>query len=84
MFVKKEVTKNPEMEAFKSEVRCEMSTQKIKLQQLAEKQEVMYEKQEAMCAKQEEMSADLKATLSLLQNRNPWDFYVCALLSFML
>ncbi|MCI51645.1 hypothetical protein A2U01_0072889, partial [Trifolium medium] len=69
--VKKEVTKNPEMEAFKSEVRGEMSAKKIKLQELAEKQVVMYEKQEAMCAKQEEMNVDLKAILSLLQNRNP-------------
>ncbi|MCH96272.1 hypothetical protein A2U01_0017256, partial [Trifolium medium] len=66
-----EIAKNPEMEAFKSEVRDDLSAQKLKLQELSAKQEVMYEKQEAMCAKQEEMSADLKAILSLLQNRNP-------------
>ncbi|MCI09645.1 hypothetical protein A2U01_0030732 [Trifolium medium] len=71
MFVTKKVLENPNMETFKAEVRGELSAQKIKLQELAEKQEVMYEKQEAMCAKQEEMSADLKAILSLLQNRNP-------------
>ncbi|MCI64284.1 hypothetical protein A2U01_0085542, partial [Trifolium medium] len=64
MFVKKNFVENPTFESFKTEVREEMSAQKIKLQELAKKQE-------AMCVKQEEMSADLKAILSLLSNRNP-------------
>ncbi|MCI59130.1 hypothetical protein A2U01_0080385, partial [Trifolium medium] len=50
--------------AFKAEVKEELSAQKMDIQELVRNQKVM-------SAKQEEMSADLKAILSLLQNRNP-------------
>ncbi|MCI73526.1 hypothetical protein A2U01_0094790, partial [Trifolium medium] len=60
LFIKKDFVENPEFEAFKAEVKYELSTQKIDIQELVRNQK-------AMSAKQEEMSVDLKAILSLLQ-----------------
>ncbi|MCI18855.1 hypothetical protein A2U01_0040010 [Trifolium medium] len=53
----KDFVENPTFEAFKTEVRKNISSQNAKLEEL--------------CAKQEAIGADLKLILSLLQNRNP-------------
>ncbi|MCH87356.1 hypothetical protein A2U01_0008224, partial [Trifolium medium] len=68
----KDYVENPAFEAFKAEVKDELSAQKMNLQELAKNQKDMSLKQEAVSAKQEEISADLKAILSILsQNRKP-------------
>ncbi|MCI45972.1 hypothetical protein A2U01_0067212, partial [Trifolium medium] len=64
LFVKKDFAENPEFEAFKAEVKEELSAQKMDIQELIKNQK-------SMSAKQEEMSVDLKAIHSLLQTRNP-------------
>ncbi|MCI53001.1 hypothetical protein A2U01_0074247, partial [Trifolium medium] len=54
MFVKKDFVENPEFEAFKAEVKEELSAQKSQITEIMQNQK-------NMAAKQEEMSADLKA-----------------------
>ncbi|MCI10724.1 hypothetical protein A2U01_0031819, partial [Trifolium medium] len=62
LFVKKEFVENPEFEAFKAEVKEELSSQKKDIQELMTNQR-------AMAAKQEDMNADLKAILSILRQK---------------
>ncbi|MCI11902.1 hypothetical protein A2U01_0033005 [Trifolium medium] len=62
LFVKKEFVENPEFEAFKAEVKEELSSQKKDIQELMTNQR-------AIAAKQEDMSADLKAILSILRQK---------------
>ncbi|MCH87623.1 hypothetical protein A2U01_0008498 [Trifolium medium] len=69
MFVKKDYVENPAFEAFKSEVKEELSAQKMNLQELKQDQREIRIKQVAMSAKQDEMSADLKAILSILSQK---------------
>lgn len=58
MFVKKDFVENPEFEAFKAEVKEELSAQKSEIKEIVKNQK-------SMAAKQEEMSADLKAILTI-------------------
>ncbi|MCI54562.1 hypothetical protein A2U01_0075812 [Trifolium medium] len=60
--IKKNFVENPEFEAFKAEVRDELSSQKKDIQ-------VLMTNQKAMAAKQEDMSADLKAILNILRQK---------------
>ncbi|MCI18941.1 hypothetical protein A2U01_0040096, partial [Trifolium medium] len=62
LFVKKNFVENPEFEAFKAEVKKELSSQKKYIQELMTNQR-------AMATKQEDMSADLKAILSILRQK---------------
>ncbi|MCH97945.1 hypothetical protein A2U01_0018943, partial [Trifolium medium] len=62
LFVKKEFVENPEFEAFKAEVKEELSSQKKDIQELMTNQR-------AMAARQEDMSADLKAILTILSQK---------------
>ncbi|MCI74689.1 hypothetical protein A2U01_0095953, partial [Trifolium medium] len=59
LFVKKDFVENPEFEAFKAEVKQELSAQKYQISEIVQNQKTM-------AAKQDEMSADLKAILSIL------------------
>ncbi|MCI36776.1 hypothetical protein A2U01_0057999 [Trifolium medium] len=69
MFVKKNYVENPAFEAFKAEVKEELSTQKMILQELKQEQKEIRINQAAMSAKKEGMSADLKAILSILSRK---------------
>ncbi|MCI88812.1 hypothetical protein A2U01_0110100, partial [Trifolium medium] len=53
LFVKKDVVEDPKFEAFKAEVKEELSTQKSQISEIVQNQK-------NMAAKQEEMSVDLK------------------------
>ncbi|MCI16114.1 hypothetical protein A2U01_0037255, partial [Trifolium medium] len=66
MFVKKDYVENPTFETFKAEVKEDLSTQKMNLQELKQDQKEIRINKDAMSAKQEEMSADLKVILSIL------------------
>ncbi|MCI38660.1 hypothetical protein A2U01_0059889, partial [Trifolium medium] len=59
LFVKKDFVENPDFEAFKAEVKEELSAQKSQISEIVQNQKTM-------AAKQEEMSVDLKAILSIL------------------
>lgn len=74
MFVKKDFVENPEFEAFKAEVKEQLSAQKSEIKEIVKNQK-------SMAAKQEEMSADLKAILTIpSQKQETLGFYVLALL----
>ncbi|MCI41991.1 hypothetical protein A2U01_0063226 [Trifolium medium] len=62
MFVKKDFVENPKFEAFKAELKEELSAQKKDIQELMNNQKTM-------AAKQEEMSVDIKAILSILRQK---------------
>ncbi|MCI75155.1 hypothetical protein A2U01_0096423, partial [Trifolium medium] len=61
-FVKKDIVENSEYEAFKAEVKEELSAQKTQISEIVQNQKTM-------AAKQDEMSADLKAILSILSQK---------------
>ncbi|MCI50966.1 hypothetical protein A2U01_0072210, partial [Trifolium medium] len=62
LFVKKDIVVNPEFEAFKAEVKEELSAQKSQITEIVQNQKTM-------AAKQEEISVDLKAILSILSQK---------------
>ncbi|MCI34297.1 hypothetical protein A2U01_0055516, partial [Trifolium medium] len=62
LFVKKDFVENPEFEAFKAEVKEELSVQNSKISEIVQNQKTM-------AAKQDEMSDDLKAILSILSQK---------------
>ncbi|MCI78986.1 hypothetical protein A2U01_0100257, partial [Trifolium medium] len=62
MFVKKDFIENPEFEAFKAEVKEELSAQKSQISEIVQNQKTV-------AAKQDEMSADLKVILSILSQK---------------
>ncbi|MCI75708.1 hypothetical protein A2U01_0096977, partial [Trifolium medium] len=60
--VKKDFVENPEFEAFKAEVKEDLSAQKSQISEIVQNHKTM-------AAKQDEMSADLKAILSIFSQK---------------